>query len=57
MGYGSLIIGITVGTLFGPKPPDDIPDDDPKRRSFGDAPRKDVLKARPADEGDPPNEP
>ncbi|MDI1430668.1 ATP synthase subunit I [Polyangium sorediatum] len=57
VGYGALPIGITVGTLFGPKPPDDFADGDPKRRSFGDAPRKDVLKARPADEGDPSNEP
>ncbi|MDI1484024.1 ATP synthase subunit I [Polyangium sp. y55x31] len=57
VGYGALPIGITVGTLFGPKPPEDLPQGDPKRRSFGDAPREDVLKARPADEGDPSNEP
>lgn len=57
VGYGALPIGITVGTLFGPKPPEDGPEADTTRRSFGDAPRKDVLKARPADEGDPSNEP
>ncbi|MDC3953231.1 ATP synthase subunit I [Polyangium jinanense] len=67
VGYGALPIGITVGTLFGPKPPEDLPEGDGRRtagpgsqtsrRSFGDAPREDVLKARPADEGDPSNEP
>ncbi|MDI1448056.1 ATP synthase subunit I [Polyangium sp. 6x1] len=67
VGYGALPIGITVGTLFGPKPPDDVEEGDGRRttgsgsrssrRSFGDAPREDVLKARPADEGDPSNEP
>jgi hypothetical protein len=57
VGYASLPLGITVGTLFGPKPPEDVPEADTKRRSFGDAPREDVLKARPADEGDPSNEP
>lgn len=63
VGYGALPIGITVGTLFGPKPPEDGPDADPKarqdgteRRSFGDSPREDVLKARPAEPGEPPSE-
>ncbi len=64
VGYGALPIGITVGTLFGPKPPEDGLEGDPQvktgglgRRSFGNPPREDVLKARPADEGDPSNEP
>jgi hypothetical protein len=61
VGYGALPMGITLGSLFGPKPPDDSTDTVPRlvdesevRRSFGDAPGKDVLKARPPDGGDPP---
>jgi len=70
LGYAALPMGITVGTLFGPKPPDDDgsvsesqitssgssaegDDVDVSRRSFGNAPPEDVLKARPADGGDP----
>lgn len=63
VGYASLPIGVTIGSLFGPKPPDDASDGDPKGsedipegRSFGDAPQKDVLKARPSDRGEPPSE-
>jgi len=61
VGYGALPIGITLGSLFGPKPPEEGTDTGPRsadesdvRRSFGDAPGKDVLKARPPDAGDPP---
>jgi hypothetical protein len=63
VGYGALPLGITVGTLFGPKPREDAGELDPKanrdgeaRRSFGDASREDVLKARPPDTGDPPSD-
>jgi hypothetical protein len=61
VGYGALPMGITLASLFGPKPPDDGTDTGPRsvdenevRRSFGDASGKDVLKARPPDAGDPP---
>ncbi|UQA60995.1 ATP synthase subunit I [Polyangium aurulentum] len=61
VGYGALPMGITLGSLFGPKPPEEGTDTGPRsvdesevRRSFGDAPGKDVLKARPPDAGDPP---
>lgn len=35
VGYGALPLGITVGTLFGPRPPDDVPEGDTKRKSSG----------------------
>jgi hypothetical protein len=50
VGYAALPVGITLGSLFGPKPPDD----EGARRSFEDAPREDVLKARPPEAGEPP---
>jgi len=64
VGYVALPIGITVGTLFGPKPSEDgleadlrAPTDErAERRSFGDSSREDVLKARPAKTGEPPSE-
>jgi len=61
IGYGALPMGITLASLFGPKPPEEgtdpgarSVDENEARRSFGDAPGKDVLKARPPDAGDPP---
>jgi hypothetical protein len=62
VGYAALPLGITLGTLFGPKPADDPAEldearsDETERRSFGDAPREDVLKARPPDAGDSPSD-
>jgi hypothetical protein len=53
VGYGALPLGITIGSLFGPRPPDD----DPEGRSSGDAPEEDVLKARPAEPGGSPSTP
>lgn len=64
-GYGALPIGITFGTLFGPKPPDDVNEldsglsgtDSNLRRSFADSSREDVLKAsRPGPEEPPPSD-
>lgn len=62
VGYGSLPIGITLGTLFGPKPPDDVNEpesslsgtDSKLRRSFADSSRKDVLNASPPGPEEPP---
>jgi len=65
VGYGALPIGITLGTLFGPKPPDDINEpesslsgtDSNLRRSFADSSREDVVKASPpGPEGPPPSD-
>jgi hypothetical protein len=62
VGYGALPIGITLGTLFGPKPPDDVAEPDTssldeesnERRSFADDSREDVLKASPPRPEEPP---
>lgn len=62
VGYGALPIGITLGTLFGPKPPDDINEPESSlsgtesklRRSFADSSREDVLKASPPGPEEPP---
>ncbi len=62
VGYGSLPIGITMGTLFGPKPADDVNEpessrsdaDSNLRRSFADRSREDVLKASPPGPEEPP---
>jgi len=63
VGYSALPVGVTIGSLFGPKPPDDVKNVDPKgsgvrdgRRSFGDASSENVLKARPSQPGEPPSE-
>lgn len=65
VGYGALPIGITLGTMFGPKPPDDVNEPESSlsgtesnlRRSFADRSREDVLKAsRPKPEEPPPSE-
>lgn len=67
VGYSALPVGVTIGSLFGPKPPDDLQGGGPKgsaarsrpreeRRSFGDSSREDVLKARPSQPGEPPSE-
>jgi hypothetical protein len=61
-GYGALPIGITLGTLFGPKPPDDVNEpesslsgtDSNLRRSFADRSREDVLNASPPGPEEPP---
>lgn len=61
-GYGALPIGITFGTLFGPKPPDDINEPESSlsgteshlRRSFADRSREDVLNASPPGPEEPP---
>ena len=62
VGYGALPVGITLGTLFGPKPPDDVNEpesslsgtDPHLRRSFADSSREDVLKASPPRPEEPP---
>jgi hypothetical protein len=62
VGYGALPIGITLGTLFGPKPPDDVNEPDSSlsetesnlRRSFADRSREDVLNASPPGPEEPP---
>ena len=62
VGYGALPIGITLGTLFGPKPPDDVNAPDSSlsgtesnlRRSFADRSRGDVLNASPPGPEEPP---
>lgn len=62
VGYGALPVGITLGTLFGPKPPDDVNEpessvpgaDSHLRRSFADRSRGDVLKASPPGPEEPP---
>lgn len=62
VGYGALPIGITIGTLFGPKPPDDVNEPDSSlsgtesnlRRSFADRSRGDVLNASPPGPEEPP---
>lgn len=62
VGYGALPIGITLGTLFGPKPPDDVNEPESSvsatesslRRSFADSSREDVLKASPPRPEEPP---
>lgn len=66
VGYSALPVGVTIGSLFGPKPPDDLQatgpkgsaarSDRPQRRSFGDSSDEDVLKARPSQPGEPPSE-
>jgi hypothetical protein len=43
IGYGSLPIGITLGSLFGPKPPETMPAGGTVKRRPGD-----VLEAKPA---------
>lgn len=43
IGYGALPIGITLGSLFGPKPPETTPDAGTVKRRTGD-----VLEAKPA---------
>lgn len=46
IGYGSLPLGITLGSLFGPKPPDDFqPQDGPSRE--GPTPPGDVVEGGP----------
>ncbi len=63
VGYGALPVGITFGTLFGPKPPEDgiEPDSGPsddnssERTSFADRSREDVLKASPTGPEEPPS--
>jgi|GEM_PF-721748 hypothetical protein len=63
VGYGALPVGITLGTLFGPKPPDDVTESDSglpssnsnERRSFADESREDVLKASPPRPEEPPS--
>jgi hypothetical protein len=47
IGYGALPIGVTLGSLFGPKPPETAPDAGTVNRRPGD-----VLKAKPAADGD-----
>jgi hypothetical protein len=62
VGYGALPIGITLGTLFGPKPPDDVNELDSSlsgteshlRRSFADRSCEDVLNASPPGPEEPP---
>ncbi|HRI64676.1 MAG TPA: ATP synthase subunit I [Polyangium sp.] len=62
-GYGALPIGITFGTLFGPKPPDDVNEPESSfsgtesnlRRSFADRSREDVLNASPPRPEEPPS--
>lgn len=62
VGYGALPIGITIGTMFGPKPPDDVNEpesslsgtDADLRRSFADRSRGDVLNASPPGPEEPP---
>ncbi|MBK9262075.1 MAG: ATP synthase subunit I [Polyangiaceae bacterium] len=62
VGYGALPIGITLGTMFGPKPPDEVTESDSslsdgdsnERRSFADDSREDVLKASPPGPEEPP---
>ena len=62
VGYGALPIGITFGTLFGPKPPDDVNElesslsgtESNLRRSFADRSREDVLNASPPRPEEPP---
>jgi len=62
VGYGALPVGITLGTLFGPKPADDVNEpesslsgtESPARRSFADRSRGDMLKASPPGPEEPP---
>lgn len=62
VGYGALPIGITLGTMFGPKPPDDVNEPDSSlsgteanlRRSFADRSSEDVLNASPPGPEEPP---
>jgi len=62
VGYAALPIGITLGTMFGPKPPDDVNEPDSSlsgtesklRTSFADRSREDVLNASPPGPEEPP---
>jgi hypothetical protein len=63
VGYGALPIGITLGTMFGPKPPDDGNEPESSlsgtesnlRTSFADRSRGDVLNASPPGPEEPPS--
>lgn len=43
IGYGALPIGITLSSLFGPKPPETVPE-----RRTPNQPRRDVVEGKPA---------